>query len=229
MTIHVLVEGPSEGDFLDLWAPRLLRDMPVRVHPHQGKGALPADLDARPEPWKRGLLDQLPAKLRGFANALDPAADGVVVLVDADQDDAGAREALANEITAAAQRISSKLPVAVRFAVEELEAFYLGDLHALEGAFPGADMDRARAYEPDSIVGTWQLFGTIVGDGGANKRAWAKAMGPRVTTKAEKSRSPSFKAMVAALLELVPPAPARTKRRAWRHPQKPHRDPGRRR
>jgi hypothetical protein len=90
-------------------------------------------------------------------------------------------------------------------------------------------MQLARAYEPDSICGTWELFGQIVGDGGGNKVAWAEAMGPCVTTKPEKSRSPSFKGMVTAFVALVPPPPARATRRGWRHTQKPHRDPGRRR
>ena len=226
MTIHVLVEGPSEHAFLERWAPRLLGDVPMKIHPHQGKGSLPADLDARPEPSRRGLLDQLPAKLRGFAAALDPVADAVLILVDADDDEP---DAFASKITAAAQTIAPRLRLSVRLAVEEFEAFYLGDLRALERAFPTAKMSRARAYVPDSICGTWELFGRIVGDGGGNKVAWAEAMGPRVTTRPEKSRSPSFKAMVAAFMELVPLPPARAKRRAWRHPQKAHRDPGRRR
>jgi hypothetical protein len=89
--------------------------------------------------------------------------------------------------------IGSKLRVLVRLAVEEIEAFYLGDLRALERAFPEADMRRARAYVPDSICGTWELFGKIVRDGGGNKVAWAEAMGPRLTTQAERSRSPSFR------------------------------------
>ena len=87
MTIHILVEGPSEQAFLDRWGKRLLKAVPFRVHPHQGKGELPKDPSKKPDPRHRGLLDQLPAKLRAFAGSLNPKVDGVLVLVDADTDD----------------------------------------------------------------------------------------------------------------------------------------------
>ena len=117
----------------------------------------------------------------------------------------------------------------VRLAVEETEAFYLGDLKALKKAFPRADMATARRYVPDSVVDTWELFGRIVHDGGGNKVAWAEAMGPVLTTKASQSRSPSFKGFVRGLLGLAPPAPAKPKRRRYRHISKKTLKPARRR
>jgi hypothetical protein len=223
MTIHVLVEGQSEFALLERWSPRLLRGHPVRIHPHQGKGILPNNLDAAPQAVRRGLLDQLPAKLRGFANSLDPAVDGVVVLVDADDQDP---TELSMNISKAAQRASPNLRVAVHLAVEETEAFYLGDLKALRKAFPYADMASARAYAPDSICGTWELFGKIVKDGGGNKVAWAEAMGPVLTTRPGQSRSPSFQALVKGMLKLLPSAGTKKKpRRPYRHIAKTRTDP----
>ena len=70
-------------------------------------------------------------------------------------------------------------------------------------AFPGFDRQRAQAYVPDSICGTWELFGAIVYDGGGNKVSWAQELGPRVTVRPEESRSPSFKALCSGLKELV--------------------------
>ena len=201
MTIHVLVEGASELALLDRWAPRLLRQRGVRIHPHQGKGELPVDPKAVPEGKRRGLLDQLPAKLRGFAKASQSKTHQVVVLVDADNDDQGD---LVARISKVAGQVAPGLSVTVTLAVEETEAFYLGDLRSLKRAFPDADMDKARAYVPDSICGTWELFGVIVHDGGGNKVAWAEAMGPVLTVKARESRSPSFKKFVKDLLALVP-------------------------
>jgi hypothetical protein len=226
VTIHVLVEGPSEQALLERWAPRLLGSGEVRVHPHQGKGTLPEDLEARPDARHRGLLDQLPAKLRGFANALHSKDHHVVVLVDADDDDPAT---LADGISAAAARIAPDLSVTVRLAVEETEAFYLGDQKALWKAFPGADMAKARSYTPDSIIGTWELFGSIVDDGGGNKVAWAEAMGPVLTTVASQNRSPSFQRLVAGLLGLAPTKPAKPAKRRYRHPPKKTHKPDRRR
>jgi hypothetical protein len=217
MTIHVLVEGPSERAFIDRWAPRLLPDQNVRVHPHQGKGSLPRTLNARPDPKTRGLLDQLPAKLRGLAAALDSEVDGVLVLLDADDDDVAT---LATSIEAVVKVCAPQLRVHVSVAVEEMEAFYLGDLRALERGYPMADMTAARAYEPDSICGTWELFGQVVGDGGGNKVSWAETMGPLVTTQPAQSRSPSFRDMIQKLRKLVPAPPAPRKTRPYHHAAK---------
>jgi len=227
MTLHVLVEGPSERAFISRWAPRLVSGQEVRVYPHQGKGTLPAKLDATPDPHQRTLLHQLPAKLRSFAEALDADSDGVLILVDADDDDPAE---LAAKIESAVKRIAPKLRVAVRLAVEEMEAFYFGDLKALERVFPGADTNKARTYEPDSICGTWELFGEVIGDGGGNKVAWAEAMGPAVTTRSERSRSPSFRKLIEGVLNLLQTRPAKPKRRRpYRHPPKTRAKSGRRR
>ena len=226
MTIHVLVEGPSERVLLERWATRLMRDAEVRVHPHQGKGTLPAKVGMRPDPSRRGLLDQLPAKLRGFSSSLKPLTDAVMVLVDADDDDPAD---LARSIEAVAKKVAPNLSVVVRLAVEETEAFYLGDLNALARTFPEADLRAARRYQADSICGTWELFGRIVGDGGGNKVAWAEAMGPALTVRPAKSRSPSFRGLISGLLSLVSPAARRTKVRAYRHLPKKRRASGGRR
>jgi hypothetical protein len=215
MSVHVLVEGSSERAFFDHWIPRLLPDQHFTVHPHQGKGTLPKVWNDPPDVKKRGLLDQLPATLRGLAGA--PRVDGVLVLLDADDDDAHALKA---NIVAVAEQCAPHVRVRVSVAVEETEAFYLGDLRALARAYPDADLKAARAYVPDSICGTWELFGEIIGDDGGNKVAWAEAMGPRVTTLAGQSRSPSFRRMIQEMAALVPASPAPRKKRPYRHVSK---------
>lgn len=199
MRVHVLVEGPSERALVERWAPRAFKGHEFVVRPHQGKGTLPQNLDARPDPRHRGLLDLLPATLRAYASTPSMADDGVLVLVDADTADYAALESRLIEF-AARQR---PLRVVVRFAVEELEAFYLGDLRALKAAFPRADMAKARAYQPDSIVGTAELFDEIIDDGGLRKVVWAERMGAHLTTRPAKSRSPSFRALCKGISDLV--------------------------
>lgn len=222
MTIHILVEGPSERAFLDRWAPRLLRDEHIRVHPHQGKGKLPTNLDSVPDSKHRGLLDQLPAKLRGFANSLNPVSDGVLILVDADDEvPANCLSAIQAVVTHCASQINSRVSI----AIEETEAFYLGDLRALRAAYPDADMQLAEAYVPDSICGTWELFDDIIKDGGGNKVAWAEMMGPKVTIVPAQSRSPSFKALISNLRALTAAAKTASTKKAPRRPQKRPRAP----
>lgn len=219
MTIHVLVEGPSERALLGPWIKRLLPDADVRVHPHAWKGKIPSDLDAAPDPKQRGLLDQLPAKLRGFASA--KATHHVLVLVDADDEDC---KQLKANIVKIAQRCAPLLDVTVRIAVEETEAFYLGDLRAIKAAFPDADtsvLEKVK-YTPDQVCGAWELFGKVIHDGGENKVAWATAMAEHLTIKPAESRSPSFKALLGALKKLAraetaAAEAARPKRRPYYH------------
>ena len=213
MIIYALVEGPSEDTLLTAWIPRLLKDHTVQVYPHQGKGKLPSNLSKKPDPRLRGLLDQLPAKLAAFEKS-SSRNEAVLIVVDADDDDP---EELATAISDVAQKVAPNVQVVVNIAVEETEAFYLGDLRALKSAYPDADMKTARKYVPDSICGTWELFGKIIGDDGGNKVDWAEAMGPRLTTSSAQSRSPSFKALCTTLRSLSPKPAPKKKRRRFRH------------
>ena len=228
MRVRVLVEGPSEKEFFDRWLPRAFAGHDFVCHPHQGKGSIPVKPDRPPEPRRFGLLDLLPATLRAYAGDPSTAADGLLIVVDAD-DEAPASLARRIEKLVKAYAPSKTL---VRLAVEETEAFYLGDLHAISAAFPSADLRKARAFQPDSIVGTAELFGDVVGDDGLRKVEWAKEMGARVTTDPAKSRSPSFKALHAGLAALLrPPSegrPARKKPLRARHPSI-HKSPAKRR
>lgn len=142
------------------------------------------------------------------------AADGVLVVVDLDDEH---RTELEQRLEAVVQA-SQPLRVVIKLAIEELEAFYLGDLRALEAAFPMADMAIARSYIPDSIVGTAELFGRIIGDDGLRKVMWADKMGAQLATKPSRSRSPSFKALHAGIRDLVSTtaAPKARRKKHWK-------------
>lgn len=208
MNIHALVEGPSERVFFELLVPRLLPGHSIKIYAHQGKGSLPSDLHARPDPKNRALLHQLPSKLRAFASSLDPDSDSILVLVDADDDDC---VSLVRGISHAVEQFAPQLNVAVRIAIEETEAFYLGDQHALRAAFPDADLECARTYKQDSICGTWELFGKVIGDDGGNKVAWAEAIGARLSVVPARNRSPSFRALCRALRRLSVHSPKKVR------------------
>src|SRR5437899_11225286 len=87
MRLHILVEGRAEEVFLTEWLPRFLPAHPFIIISHQGKGRLSANPKKKPDPKQRGLLDQLPAKLRAFGKTLNADTDRVVVLVDLDDQD----------------------------------------------------------------------------------------------------------------------------------------------
>lgn len=216
MKIHALVEGPSEKQLLESWGKRMLPGHELRIHPHQGKGTLRWPNEPRPDrvpktkirqhaagraqSFARGLLDQLPAKLAAFGKTLNAESERVIVLIDIDNDDI---DALRKNLERLRAGLSPAPIVEFCFAVEELEAFYLADLKALGKCFPQYNKKLVRSYQPDSICGTWELFGRVIDDDSGNKVAWASAMGARLTTKARESRSPSFKSLCEALSRLV--------------------------
>lgn len=215
MRIRVLVEGKSEQLLIEQWCIRAFPKHEVIVHPHQGKGEIP-NLTKKPDYRRRGLLDQLPATLRALAKEQETA---VLVLVDSDDEEC---TDLKNRLLTLATQIRPKpTRLMFRIAVEETEAFYLGDLKAIRKAYPDADMKKAKRYTPDSVCGTAELFGEIINDDGLNKVAWAEAMGNTLTTRPEGSRSPSFRALHAAFVTLASspsrPTTAQRPKKAGKH------------
>ncbi len=194
------MEGLSEADLLRGWLQRFLPRHSFKVIHHEGKGRVPKDPVQPPDPKRRGLLDQLPAKLRAYGEALDAATDRVLVLVDADEDDCVELKARMVSLL----DVCPNQPVALfRIAIEETEAFYLGDQTALRKAFPQAKLYKLKSYEQDSVCGTWEVFMEVIGATREDKRAWAEQMAPHLGTDWQENRSPSFRSFCTALLRLA--------------------------
>ena len=86
--LEVLLEGVSDVPAVKEVLERkfALRDGEhFRIHPHKGKGKLPKNFLSKPDPKHQGLLDQLPAKLRGFGKSL-PDYAVVLVVIDVDKE-----------------------------------------------------------------------------------------------------------------------------------------------
>ncbi len=201
MRLHILVEGTSEEALLKAWLPRFLPSgHTYKIIRHQGKGKLPKKPSEKPNPRHHGLLDQLPAKLRAFGKSFNSDTDRVLVLVDLDNEDC---LDLKRRMTELLTDCNPAPTVLFRIAIEETEAFYLGDLTAIRQAFPKAKTNKAESYVQDSICGTWELFRDIIGYESENKVGWAKQIGPHLTTQWKGSRSVSFQHFCKALLRLA--------------------------
>lgn len=199
----MLVEGPSEGALLTRWLPRFLPQHSFTIIQHRGKGRLPVQPEARPDVRREGLLDQLPAKLRAYGRALDPATDRVLVLVDLDDDSC---LDLKRRLFAALDACDPKPVVLFRIAIEETEAFYLGDTEAIRRAFAHAKLRRMRDYVQDSVCGTWELFQKVIDAPIEDKPAWAEKIGLHLGTAwrgAHANRSPSFRQLCRGILRLA--------------------------
>lgn len=198
-----MVEGPSEAAFLRGWFPRFLPRHALSVIQHRGKGRLSGDPASTPSPQREGLLDQLPAKLRAYGRALDPATDRVLVFLDLDEDDCGE---LKHRLLRVLDACDPKPVVLFRIAIEETEAFYLGDPQAIKKAFPQANLRRLKAYQQDSICGTWEVFRDVLGAQREDKVRWAERMGLHlglVWRGGEANPSPSFQQFCKGLLVLA--------------------------
>ncbi len=124
---------------------------------------------------KRDLLLNLKPRLRGYRNWISDDYK-IVVLVDEDREDCKKLKAKLEAATAAAGLATKTNPkrgafvVLNRIAVEELEAWFFGDIQALVAAYPGVSPTlgaRARYRDADAIVGgTWEALERVLRQAG---------------------------------------------------------------
>ncbi len=203
MRLHFLVEGPADVAFLEKVLPRLIPAHSFQLYPHQGRGKLPGKVDTTPDPTRRGLLDNLPAKLRAWGRSFSGETDRVVVLLDLDEGDCAELLARLNRML---KSVTPHPVTLFRLAIEETESWYLGDRSAIRKAFPSAKLRKLDAWKPDSIVGTWEYFMEIIGASSDDKVAWGDAMGATIRVEEPlepRNASPSFRKFCRRVRELA--------------------------
>ena len=199
--LEVLVEGTSDVPAVKEVLKRrfgLEEDEHFRIHPHQGKGKLPENPLARPDPNQRQLLHQLPAKLRGYAKSL--SADAVVLVV-VDADDMPCAELLADLNSMLAKLPVRPVRVLFRLAIEETESWFIADPAAVKRAFPKANVTALKKLQPDAIVGAWERLAEAIGvpakSSGTDKLRWAAQICPHLDL--EQPSSPSLGKLISGL------------------------------
>ena len=169
-----------------------------RMHPYKGKGQLPDNLYERPDSKNQQLLNNLPSLLRGFGKSLDDSSS-VVVVVDLDDDDClKFKQDLLNVLNAC----NPPPQTLFRIAIEESEAWLLGDHAAVKSAYPSAKQAVLNGYVQDGICGTWEVMANAVHPGGSAhlkalgypaagmaKCEWAREVAPHMDIGSNKSRS----------------------------------------
>lgn len=202
MHLEFLVEEPSAEVALANIVPKILgQRVTFRVHAYQGK---------------QDLLSRLPARLRGYSRSL-PTDFRIVVLVDEDRQDCDELKAqMENAARQAGLNTKSQAPrggqfrVLNRIAIEELEAWFFGDVEALCAAFPRVPPslgERAKYRDPDAINGgTWEALERVLQKAGHHKGGLAKIAAARAISERmipERNRSRSFQVFRDGLLEMV--------------------------
>ena len=189
MHLEVFVEESSaEAAFMNL-LPRILGpEHEFRIHAHQGK----AD-----------LLGSLHARLRGYARWL-PEDWKIVVVTDKDRAGCMALKNRLEEMAQSAGLVTKTsagggpFSVLNRIAIEELEAWYFGDVPAVRQVFPRipSTLDRKAPFrDPDAIGGgTWEALERILQragyfPGGMPKVEVARAISSKMNVHVNRSRS----------------------------------------
>ena len=205
MHFEILVEDASGRIAVDTVLEKILGANGAphswRTHGYKGLGRIPKTLHGKTDPTKRILLDRLPRLLRGYGKSLDDSA-AVVVVVDLDNRDC---MAFKRELLAVLNACDPRPNTLFRIAIEESEAWLLGDRAAVKAACPHAEASVLNAYRQDAICGTWEALADAVHAGGAAALAkagwpasgvakceWARKIAPHMDP--DRNRSPSFRA-----------------------------------
>ena len=205
MHFEILVEDQSGKGMLDILVPKIIGDQHTfEVHPYKGIGHIPKNLASSTDARKRILLDQLPRLLRGYGKTFAgyspnyPAA--VIVVCDLDNK---CLKAFRQELFAVLNACDPKPETRFCVAIEEGEAWLLGDIPAVKAAYPNAKDSVLSRYENDSIRGTWELLADAVSSGGVSglkkkggqvgreKSVWAEKITPHMNV--DDNASPSFR------------------------------------
>lgn len=170
-----------------------------KTHAYKGIGRIPKDLRGVTSPEKRILLDQLPRILRGYGNSLQKDASAVLVVVDLDDKDC---MEFKRELLDILDSCNPRPSTLFRIAIEECEAWLLGDRNAVKAAYPKARDAILNSYIQDSTCGTWEVLADAVHPGGANrlrnagypdtgiaKCEWAERIAPHLDVESNLSKS----------------------------------------
>lgn len=213
MHIEVVVEDSSGAALVETLLPAMVGHQGAqhtwRVHAYKGIGRLRSGLTPKSDPAKRVLLDQLPRLLAGYGKT--PGIDAVVVVLDSDRRDC---KTFLSELTGLLGQCQPAPLTLFRLAIEEMEAWFFGDRHALLTAYPQAKKDVLGRYAQDSVCGTWELLADAIHPGGFAavrkagwplpgqlKHEWVTRIAPHMDI--ERNVSPSFGKLRDGMRRLV--------------------------
>ena len=206
MHYEVLVEDGSGSIALDRIMEKILgangSNHSWRIFPYKGLGHIPKNLRGVTDPKKRILLDRLPKVLQGYGRSLTDIGylAAVIVVVDLDDRDCMAfKQELLDVLNACNPRPRRTL---FRIAIEESEAWLLGNCDAVKAAYPDAKDPVLDRYVQDDVCGTWEVLADAVHPGGsaqlkasgypateAAKCEWAENIAPHLDVDRNRSRS----------------------------------------
>lgn len=212
MHFEILVEDQSGKKALDILVPKIVGDdHTFKVIAYKGIGHIPKNMTAGVDASKRILLNNLPKLLKGYGKSWQNYSAAVFVICDLDDKCLKVfREELFNILNTCNPKPETRFCI----AIEEGEAWLLGDIPAIKSAYPKAKDVILNAYVNDSICGTWECLADAVHKGGSTalstkgwmaagteKSQWAEKISPYMDVAS--NISPSFLYFRGKLLELM--------------------------
>lgn len=212
MHFEILVEDQSGKAALDILAPKIIGDNHTcNVKSYKGVGRIPAKMNSSVDVSKRILLANLPRLLAGYGKSWQEYPAVVIVVCDLDNK---CLKSFRNELIGLLNTCNPRPETRFCIAVEEGEAWFLGDIPAIKQAYPRAKDTVLNTYVSDSICGTWERLADAVYKGGsqhlsslgwhvvgAEKSAWAENITPHMDL--DNNTSPSFNYFLGKLRKLA--------------------------
>ncbi|WP_333203920.1 DUF4276 family protein [Microcoleus sp. B5-D4] len=202
MHLEFLVEEASLESALTQLLPKILPStVTYKIHAFRGK---------------TDLLAKLPNRLKGYQAWLPPDWK-IVILIDEDREDClklkQQLEIMAISsglITKSSCQKDKSFQVLNRIVVEELEAWFFGDVEAIRQAYPKVSPNLAnqkKYREPDAIKGgTWEALERVLRNAGYHQGGLEKYKASSEISKymnPESNLSKSFKVFYQGLLEII--------------------------
>ena len=166
--IEILIEDQSGAVLVKQIMDKYVQEKETvvyRIHSFKGIGKIPAKTNSMSQIKTKRLLTDLPMYLRGMSLSLQniQGKKAIFVILDSDDEDC---VKLKEDLLRMYQGLRITLPVFFCIAIEEMEAWLLGDSQALLTAYPMAKRQLLQKYVQDSVVGTWEYLADIVYKGG---------------------------------------------------------------
>ena len=223
MHFEVLVEDQSGKYALDILIPKIIgTHHSFTVRAFKGLGHIPKNMTSGISVKNRLLLNNLPKVLRAYGKTFgsSPANASAAVIVVCDLDDK-CLKIFRQELFRVLNACNPGPVTRFCIAIEEGEAWLLGDIPAIKTAYPNARDNVLNGYTNDAICGTWELLADAIFQGGVTglkKRGW-RAVGREKSIWATRiasymdvknNKSPSFCYFRQKIQELMGFSGART-------------------